>query len=241
MFASWFQRDETAAPPAPAQLQIGNELLPVTVIPNARARRYVLRLTREGVVRVTVPRGGSAREALAFAHRQAGWIARQREKLRQRGAAEWQEGTELLFRGELHALRFEAASGEWHFADQRFWASPEAPLRAAVELHLWNVAARELPPRVGELAQLHTVAIRRVTVRNQRSRWGSCSVRGTISLNWRLIQTPAFVSDYIILHELMHVRQMNHSVRFWREVAAVCPQWREAERWLRKHSRLIRG
>jgi hypothetical protein len=77
-------------------------------------------------------------------------------------------------------------------------------------------------------------------VRSQKSRWGSCSRRGTISLNWRLIQTPAFVSDYICLHELMHLRQMNHSPRFWREMERVCPDYRMAERWLKEHSGLLR-
>ena len=76
-----------------------------------------------------------------------------------------------------------------------------------------------------------------VSVRNQRSRWGSCSTRGTIALNWRLIQMPPDVSDYVILHELAHRRQPNHSTRFWREVEALCPWWREAERWLRKHGK----
>jgi predicted metal-dependent hydrolase len=239
MFPSFFQR--RSAEPAPAQLQVGNDTLAIHVVRNARARRYVLRLTRDGQLRVTVPRGGSIREAIAFTHRQSAWIARQREKFQERDSSEWRAGTEILFRGELHALRHDEPTQEWLFADQRFVATPEQPLRALVERHLWAVAARELPPRVEELAVQHGVSIRRITVRNQRSRWGSCSVRGTISLNWRLIQTPLLVRDYIILHELMHVRQMNHSARFWREVEVVCPEWREAERWLRKHSRLIRG
>ena len=79
----------------------------------------------------------------------------------------------------------------------------------------------------------------RVSIRNQRSRWGSCSSRGAIALNWRLIQMPAEVSDYVILHELMHLREPNHSRQFWREVAAVCDGWRDAERWLKLHGRAL--
>jgi len=82
--------------------------------------------------------------------------------------------------------------------------------------------------------------VRHVTVRNQRSRWGSCSASGTISLNWRLVQTPESVRDYIIYHELVHLRyEMNHSGRFWARVAEVCPWWQEAEYWLKRNGSLL--
>jgi hypothetical protein len=102
------------------------------------------------------------------------------------------------------------------------------------------LAAKELPPRVLEFATLHQLPVRRISVRNQRSRWGSCSRRGTISLNWRLIQTPAFVRDYILIHEIMHLREMNHSSRFWREVERAFPDYKTAERWLKQHSSLLK-
>jgi len=118
-------------------------------------------------------------------------------------------------------------------------ADVESDLRNDVESHLWQVASRELPPRVFELAALHWLAVRCVMVRNQRSRWGSCSRKGTISLNWRLIQTPPFVRDYIVLHELAHLKEMNHSKRFWREVERLCPAFAQAEQWLSQHGRLL--
>ena len=91
-----------------------------------------------------------------------------------------------------------------------------------------------------ELVALHQFPVKRVCVRNQRSRWGSCSRRGTISLNWRLVQAPLFVRDYILLHELVHLRQMNHSHGFWREVARLCPGFADAERWLKQHAALLK-
>ena len=78
-----------------------------------------------------------------------------------------------------------------------------------------------------------------VTIRNQRSRWGSCARNGNITLNFRLVQMPAHVRDYVLLHELMHIRQQNHSRRFWRLVEAVCPGFRDAERWLRTTGRTL--
>jgi len=116
---------------------------------------------------------------------------------------------------------------------------PTADLRPAIERHLRALAAKELPTRTFEFAALHKLSVSRVTIRAQRSRWGSCSFKGVISLNWRLIQTPPFVRDYIILHELMHLRQMNHSARFWREVERVCPDFRTAKRWLKENPGLL--
>jgi hypothetical protein len=116
-----------------------------------------------------------------------------------------------------------------------------ADLRPAIEQHLRRLATRELPVRLRELAAAHGLVARRITVRGQRTRWGSCTRRGDISLNWRLIQTPTHVQDYILLHELAHLRQMNHSEHFWREVARLCPDYARAERWLKEHRDLLRG
>jgi len=118
-------------------------------------------------------------------------------------------------------------------------ADSAADLRPAIERHLWGLVAHEMPPRVLEHASAHQLPVRRITVRNQRSRWGSCSRHGTISLNWRLIQVPPFVRDYLILHELTHMRAMNHSARFWREVERVYPGYEAAERWLKQHSSVL--
>jgi predicted metal-dependent hydrolase len=116
-------------------------------------------------------------------------------------------------------------------------AAREDQLGSEDEQRLREMAETQLADRCRELADKHAVPITGVTVRDQRSRWGSCSARGSISLNWRLIRMPGYVSDYVILHELMHRRQPNHGSGFWREVGLVCPEWRDAERWLRKNGR----
>jgi predicted metal-dependent hydrolase len=102
------------------------------------------------------------------------------------------------------------------------------------------MAGKELPARVAELAAQHGLTVKCVSVRNQRSRWGSCSARGVVSLNWRLVQTPEFVRDYIIVHELMHLREMNHSSRYWKLVYEAFPRTDEAEKWLKRHAGLLR-
>jgi len=206
-----------------------------------RARRYTLRLNRDNELVVTVPRGGSQREAAQFVARSRGWIDGQR--LRRVGAtghtSDWSDGTRLLLRGRLVALEVTREHGRplVRCGDERiFIADAAMNLRRPVEARLLQLARTELPLRTRELARAHDIAIARVTVRNQSSRWGSCSDTGVISLNWRLIQAPDAVRDYLIIHELMHRREMNHSMRFWRLVARACPGWREAEAWLDRHA-----
>lgn len=93
-------------------------------------------------------------------------------------------------------------------------------------------AVKELPPQLMALASAYDIGVSRVSVRNQRSRWGACSSTGSITLNWRLILVPDFVREYVMIHELMHRRELNHSKRFWKHVAAACPRFREARTWL---------
>jgi predicted metal-dependent hydrolase len=108
-----------------------------------------------------------------------------------------------------------------------------APLAPDVERQLRDRARRELPARLLELASEHGLSVARVSVRNQRWRWGSCSRAGHICLNWRLVQMADSVRDYVMIHELMHLKRMDHSPAFWRLVAAACPAFRSARAALR--------
>ncbi len=213
------------------------------LVRSPRARRYILRLRPDGVVRVTIPVRGSKREALDVIERHRFWIERQwRQRMAERGArGVWRDGTPILFRGDEVALRVSPAETglRIRFADQMIAADGQQHIRPAVEQHLRELAARELEPRLRDLAEQHGLNVTNVTIRDQRTRWGSCSHGGRISLNWRLVQMPGFVADYILLHELMHLRQANHSRRFWREVESVCPEYREAENWLRRRGRAL--
>jgi hypothetical protein len=219
--------------------------IPLALTRNHRAKRYLLRLLPDGSVRLTIPRRGSVIEGRRFAERNAEWVGRQLERLPAHPAMpkQWLVGTEILFRGEPVKLEsgVNGESGMIRFGGEAVKVTDHGvDLRPAIERHLWRLAAMELPPRVLEYATLHQLPVRRISVRNQRSRWGSCSRRGTISLNWRLIQTPAFVRDYILIHEIMHLREMNHLSRFWREVERACPDYETAERWLKQHSSLLK-
>jgi predicted metal-dependent hydrolase len=223
-------------------LSVNGREIPVALVRSRRARRYVLRLRADGHARLTVPRHGSAIEAWQFAQRQTAWLERQLRDLSLRPVrpGKWFVGTEIFFRGE--PVKIETDAGAIRFGSETIPvadAIADNDLRPIIERHLRALAEPELRARTLELAALHQLTVRRVTVRSQRSRWGSCSSGGVISLNWRLVQTPSFVRDYIILHELMHLRQMNHSARFWKEVEQVCPDYRSAKLWLKENPGLL--
>jgi predicted metal-dependent hydrolase len=173
-----------------------------------RARRYVIRVTEDGTVRVTVPRWGSKRAGAAFVAEQHAWIEKQRVRL----------GRER----ERQTSNYEAGQTN----DER-----RANERAMIKR-----ANAELPPRLLELASRHGLAVTKISIRNQRWRWGSCSRSGHICLNWRLVTMPDDVRDYVLIHELMHLKRMDHSPKFWKLVAAACPAYKEARAWLRSHS-----
>jgi predicted metal-dependent hydrolase len=240
LFEQFFERRREANS-SMEELCVGARRLPLLLVRHPRARRYLLRLRPDGTARVTIPRGGSLTAARQFVQRHTAWLERQLVRLqtRPRRSDAWRVGMDILFRGQ--AFRIEAGEpGCIRFGAESLPVSdPAANLRPAIERHLHRLAALELPPQVLELAARHGLSVRRVTVRSQRSRWGSCSRHGTISLNWRLIQTPPFVQKYICIHELLHLSEMNHSPRFWRKVELACPDYASAEQWLKQHSSLL--
>ena len=136
------------------------------------------------------------------------------------------------------AQAFVDRSGAWITRQLRKQlAAP--PVVSGNEAELRARASKELPGRLIELARQHGISVRQVSIRNQRTRWGACSARGSITLNWRLVLVPDFVRDYVIIHELMHRRELNHSKRFWKHVAAACPRYDEARRWLLSDGRRL--
>lgn len=237
----------SAAPsPRPSPLPSEpNESEPEVVFRRSlKAEHYRLTLRRDGVPLVTIPARGSEREARRFLEANRDWLhrAQQRQRRRPRAPEVWVPGTHILWRGNMTELRV-ATTGERATvclsADVFRVAQLNIDLRPTLEAHFLRRAKIELPARTWELAATTGVEVKQVSVRNQRSRWGSCTSDGVISLNWRLIQTPDFVRDYIIYHELMHLREMNHSARFWARVEEVCPGWREAEAWIKRNGSLV--
>ncbi|MDZ4816237.1 MAG: SprT family zinc-dependent metalloprotease [Verrucomicrobiota bacterium] len=232
------RKHSTQQGPKSAELSLSCGKIPLIYKRNPRARRYILRINPQREVVVTIPRGGVESKARAFVERQTQWIERQLARVQTPSPTLWKEGTSVYYRGEKHTLAAVTYQGRIHaqLGDELVDVS-KAGLnwRPHVMAHLQKQARLELAVRLTHWGTTLGIAYNSLRVGNQKSRWGSCSSRGTISLNWRLIQVPDYVCDYVMIHELMHRREMNHSARFWSLVRQHCDRTEDARLWLKQH------
>ena len=208
---------------------------------HALARRYTLRIhaaSRDVVL--TMPPRGSVKAARAFAHKHGGWIAARLGRLPR--PAPFTDGTRLPLRGLEHRIVHRpgargtvwpetAADGERLLCV----AGAAAHLPRRIADFLKREAKRDLETASRRAAGALAVSIKRVSVRDQASRWGSCSTTGVLSYSWRLILAPPFVLEYLAAHEVAHLLEMNHSRKFWRLVEGIYPRMGEAKAWLDAH------
>jgi predicted metal-dependent hydrolase len=219
--------------------------VPLKSIRNAAAKRYILRLHRDGYIQITIPCSGNRKHALLFVEKNRQWLRDQwlkREAGIKEKAAD-RDKREIYYKGKLEPVEIRDVQGQPNasFAGQSFPVDlHRLDLKQWLEAWLNFKAKENLSNRVWTLALKYGFKYNKVTIRDQRTRWGSCSSNKTISLNWRLIQIPPKHCDYIILHELNHLKHMDHSIRFWRSLEAMCPWFRESEAWLKVNSHYLR-
>jgi predicted metal-dependent hydrolase len=226
--------------PSAINIVFDREIYLVRVRRHRQARRYTLRIhsaTRE--VLLTMPPRGSLKEAREFAQKHGGWIAARLDRLP--APAPFAEGTVLPVRGVDHQIvhRPRARGTVWVelAGDERLLcvAGAEPHLARRVRDFLKREAQRDLEAASRAAAERLGVRVKRVSIRDQSSRWGSCSTTGVLSFSWRLILAPPFVLDYLAAHEVAHLIEMNHSRRFWRLVERICPHLTPAKTWLDVH------
>ncbi len=234
-----WRRQASPKPLAPATLEIAGRSISIAFRPNRRARRLIVRLDRSGRgVVVTLPARVSRDEGLAFARRSTAWIA---ERLSRQGeGVAFADGAEIPLRGEMVRIVHQST------LRGTVWRDPESGrlcvagraehLARRVTDWLKAEARRDLAEATARYAAAMDVSFRRITIRDQKSRWGSCAADGSLSYSWRLIMAPSYVLDYVAAHEVAHLRHMNHSMRFWRLVLSQCPGSGRARTWLRANS-----
>ena len=213
----------------------------VRVRRHRQARRYTLRIqaaTREVIL--TIPPRGTLKEARDFAQKHGGWIAARLGRLPR--AAPFARGVVVPLRGVAHRIAHRPGlrGTVWTETDAagepQLCVTGDAPhIDRRIGDFLRREAKRDLEIASVKFAALLGVPIRRVAVRDQSSRWGSCSTTGVLSFSWRLILAPGHVLEYLAAHEVAHLVEMNHSARFWRVVQRLCPDHERAKVWLDVH------
>lgn len=219
----------------------GEAQLDLLVRRSPRARRISLRASQAtGDIVLTMPRGTPLETALRFARTQSGWIAERMARMPQR--IPFSDGATIPLRDLSHRIvHWSRVRGPATTScdDQgapiiAVAGEPEFVAKRVREL-LQKEARRDLAAAVAEYAGKVGHRAGRITLRDTRSRWGSCTARGDLSFSWRLIMAPAQVLDYLAAHEVAHLVEMNHSARYWRLLREICPHTDTAEAWLKRH------
>lgn len=223
---------------------VEGEVLPVQVKENPRSGRITLRLAPGGKgLKITMPPHVSDRQLHEFLERNRGWIAARRARLPE--PTRLRDGSHILYRGREHRIvhldRLRGVVETREIAGESCLLVPGEPDRLQRRLveHMKRQARRELDLAVTRHAAILGVRARQIRITDTTSRWGSCSANRTLSFTWRIIMAPPEVLDYLAAHEVAHLREMNHSARFWNLVRDLCPEMERHKAWLKSHGQLL--
>jgi predicted metal-dependent hydrolase len=211
----------------------------------SRRKTIAVEIAKEGGVLVRAPLKLARLEVLAFVHQNRAWIARKLAHARvlqeERAPKRFREGETFPFLGEQHRLRFVDGGEYLRKENGEFLLGADLSTRAGDLFRTWYRArAREfLEDRVALFTLQMGLTCRSVRITDAKERWGSCNAAGTLNFAWRLVMAPPPVIDYVIVHELAHLVEMNHTWRFWEQVGRVLPDYAKRRKWLRANEHLL--
>jgi hypothetical protein len=234
------RRSSRSVPEETQRLQMATGAVPLTVRRNRRARRLILRVEWDtGQVTLTLPAHGSVAEALAFARSREEWILGRLALLPPR--LPFAEGAMVPVLGVPHQIRriAEGAAATGAGQGQILVGGPANQVPAAVKRWLRQKAREEVTLRVDRLAARLGRPVGRITLRDPRTRWGSCSSHGHLSFSWRLVMAPADVLDYVTAHEVAHLLEAGHGPRFWQAVRRLTTDIEGPRQWLARHGHTL--
>lgn len=206
----------------------------------AKRRSIALIVERDGSLTVRAPKRAAMRDIEGFIREKADWILRSREKMKNAvpvAKKQYTDGEKFLFLGNEYELRIVKPQRPALKFDGAFTLGETAQKRGEAAFIRWyrEQALQIMTERVNHYSTLHGFAPRQVKVNSAKTRWGSCTSTGTVNFTWRLVMAPLEVIDYVVLHELAHLKIKNHSPRFWKLVESLCPEFKRHRKWLREH------
>jgi predicted metal-dependent hydrolase len=211
---------------------------------NARSRNLRLRITTKAEVIVSAPPRVPEHLISRFVQEYSDWITRHLSKIKAK--QELVDDNQVLIFGKIYQkVIHNDHSGDVpvYITNQELHVHPVTSTKTSVDrtvtTFLKTTAQKYIVPRTKKLAEVMGMTYTSLTLRDQKTRWGSCSSTGALNFNWRLVQYPVPVIDYVIVHELAHRREMNHSARFWALVAKYDPEYQAHRRWLKKYGSTV--
>jgi len=221
-------------------ITLGGHEVRYSIRRSVRARRMSLRVLPGTGLEVVLPPGFSMREASTLVRRNQGWVLRALDKLAVAAKAriELADGASLPYTGATLTLRLATGasrnSARRHGDILTVSLTAGTPPAAVVESWYRAQAKRLTTERATVHAATLVVEFGRIAIKDTRSRWGSCSSKGNLNFSWRLLLGPETVLDYVVAHEVAHLKELNHSPAFWAHVATLCPDYKAQRAWLRK-------
>jgi predicted metal-dependent hydrolase len=216
-------------------IELGGREVALVVRRSARAQRLSLRIPgHDDSVELVLPPRAAESDGLAFLRSRADWVL---ERLaRMPGRVPFADGTMLPLGGEPHLLRHVGGRGTpvRIEGDEILVTGQPDHMARRVDNWLRAEARRRIEPHAHRMAAEIGHVVTRITIRDQKSRWGSCARGGRLSFNWRLVLAPAWVLDYVVAHEVAHIAEPNHSPAFWAVVARLNPDAKAGRAWLRQ-------
>ena len=210
----------------------------VDQIIRSRRRSIVIQVKDDGTVIVRAPLRTSDKAIQTTIDKYRKWIAEKRNQAEERKKASppdtFNEGDFFYFLGEKYPLVFKQDLPDDIVFDQAFYTAPAPPVFVKKRLAAWyrKTARKLIAAKVAVFAAAFELKYSEIKINSANQRWGSCTCKGALNFPWRLIMCPEPVIDYIVAHELAHLKQMNHSRHFWQTVHSMCPDYLQRQKWL---------
>lgn len=241
---SFLQKPERPSEPKTRTVEVAGRSVPLTVRPDARARRITLRIEPGGqALKLTVPKGLRERDIQDFLARHQGWLMTKLARFPASSAVS--EGRYIRIRGEPHRivrtgkLRGLTETSELDGEKVLLVGGAEDHLARRIRDFLKQEARKDLDLLTRRHAGRIGRRVASISMKDTKSRWGSCSHDGNLSFSWRIVMAPEHVIDYLAAHEVAHLAEMNHSDRFWAICEDLCPRSEEARRWLKRNGAML--
>jgi predicted metal-dependent hydrolase len=233
------------------QAEIDGRSIPYTLKRSAQARYVRFEIKQSSGLVVVIPKSYNQRRLSELLRKKSSWITRQMARYQDDGpdvpSKKLEIGDTVLFLGRELTLAADGPGDRYRQIrrEQDTLIIPrvfqDARMMEALREWFRSEATAIIQRKADEFSNRSGLHFKKLSIREQRTRWGSCSRKGTLSFNWKLIMAPESVLDYVVIHEVAHLKEMNHSGKFWKLVASYCPDWKVHREWLKRNESWLRA